>query len=274
MAGLYLKWQLANLALQRSPVHRHGGTIRIGNFSSFSHYWLWRDGIWTAEMRLLKACRRALPSSRRWIAVDVGAHLGHFALALASLDFDEVHAFEPIPDTYRQLQRNIAMNPRLADRVNAHALGVSDGPGSTLFTIHDSSPGQNRMATAADPNGAHQIHCPLTSLDERFADRREASLGIVKIDVEGFETAVIRGAARLLAEGRIMFVYAEVISQALREAESSAAQLVAILAAADFAIVRLVMNPHPTFVQCDLSEALGLSDGTRNVLFAHEAVLK
>jgi FkbM family methyltransferase len=274
MAGLYLRWQATQLAFQRSPVHHHHGAVRIGNFCSFSHFWWCRDGVSAAEMRLLEVCRRRLPSDRHWIAVDVGAHLGHFTLALAAIGFDEVHAFEPIPDTYRHLQRNIAMNAQLADRMRAHPLGVSDASGSATFAIHDHSPGQSRIATAVDPHGSHHIHCPVTSLDEQFADRPEALLGMVKIDVEGFETTVIRGAARLLAENRIMFVYAEVIPQALREAGSSAAQLIAIMTAANLVLVRVGTLPQPMFVPCSLSEALNASGGTRNVLFAHEAVLK
>jgi hypothetical protein len=99
MAALYLKWQANQIALQRSPVHHHHGAVRIGNFCSFSHFWFCRDGISAAELRLLELCRRTLPSDRHWIAVDVGAHLGHFALTLAVIGFGEVHAFEPIPDT-------------------------------------------------------------------------------------------------------------------------------------------------------------------------------
>jgi hypothetical protein len=97
---------------------------------------------------------------------------------------------------------------------------------------------------------------------------------MVKIDVEGFETTVIRGAARLLAENRIMFVYAEVIPQALREAGSSAKQLVATLAGPKLVPVRLGPAPGSTFLRCGLSEALDASGGTRNVLFAHKAVLQ
>ena len=274
MAGLYLKWQATQMMLRRSPVHRHQGTVRIGNFFSFSHFWWWRDGISAAEVRLLEICQQTLPSDRRWIAVDVGAHLGHFALALAAIGFEEVHAFEPVPETYSHLQRNIVMNTLLADCVTVHQLGLSDAPGLAVFTIHDRSPGQNRMATTVDQNCSHHIHCPLTSLDEQFADRPEALLGIVKIDVEGFETAVIRGAARLLAEDRIMFVYAEVIPQALQEAGSSPEDLVAILAAANLLLVRLGTPPQPTFIPCSLSEALNNSGGRHNVLFAHEAVLQ
>lgn len=273
MAGLYLKWQATRMALQRSPRHHHG-PVRIGNFFSFSHFWLWRDGICAVEMRLLEACRRTLPSDRRWIAADVGAHLGHFALALAALGLDEVHAFEPVPDTYRHLQQNLVMNAQLAQRVTAHPLGVSDAPGSAAFTIRDHSPGQNRIATADDQHDSECIHCSLTSLDEQFAHRPEAFLGIVKIDVEGFETAVIRGATRLLKQGRIMFVYAEVIPQALREAGSSPAELVATLAAANLVVVWLVTLPRPMFLECTLSDALDASGGTRNVLFAHKSILQ
>ena len=132
------------MALQRSPVRRHG-KLRIGNFASFSHFWLLRDGISADEMRLLDACRCALPSGRRWIAVDAGAHLGHFALALAAIGFDEVHAFEPVPDTYVHLQRNIALNAPLADRITAHALGLADAPGSAVFAIR-------RFVAGAEPD--------------------------------------------------------------------------------------------------------------------------
>jgi hypothetical protein len=78
----------------------------------------------------------------------------------------------------------------------------------------------------------------------------------------------------LLAENRMMFVYAEVIPQALWEAGSSAAQLIAIMTAANLVLVRVGTLPQPMFVPCSLSEALNASGGTRNVLFAHEAVLK
>ena len=148
MAGLYLRWAACQASLKRSPTRQQLGGIRIGNFASFSHFWLWRDGIPSHEMRLLEVCRRSLAPGRKWVAVDVGAHLGHFTLAVAALGFDEVHAFEPIPDTYRRLEHNIAMNTPLTDCVTAHPLGVSDAPGSAAFTIHDNSPGQSRIMTA------------------------------------------------------------------------------------------------------------------------------
>jgi hypothetical protein len=61
MGALYLKWQATRTVLQRGPLHHHH-PMRIGNFVSFSHFWSWRDGISPGEMRLLKACRDALPS--------------------------------------------------------------------------------------------------------------------------------------------------------------------------------------------------------------------
>jgi FkbM family methyltransferase len=272
MVALYLKWQATRTVLQRGPLHHHH-PMRIGHFVSFSHFWSWRDGISPAEMRLLKVCRGALPSDRRWIAADVGAHLGHFALALAAIGFDEVHAFEPVPDTYRRLHRNVALNAQLAARVIAHPIAVSSAPGSAAFGIRDHSPCQNRIATAVDPHDLPCIHCPLTTLDEQFVDQPDTFLGIVKIDVEGFETAVVQGAARLLAEDRITFIYAEVTPQALREAGSSAAELLATLTEANLVLVRFGTLPESPFIPCSLPEALDASAGTRNVLFAHESVL-
>ena len=64
---------------------------------------------------------------------------------------------------------------------------------------------------------------------------------------------MIRGAWALLAERRIMFIYAEVIPQALQEAGSSAAQLLTILMAADFAIVRNTEDHRLAFLECSLA---------------------
>jgi hypothetical protein len=113
-----------------------------------------------------------------------------------------------------------------------------------------------RLLQFPPPSRHDRIHCPLTTLDEQFVDQPETFLGIVKIDVEGFETAVIQGAARLLAEDRIAFVYAEVIPQALREAGSSAAELLPTLAAANLVPVRFGTLPESTFTPCSLPEAL------------------
>ncbi len=62
------------------------------------------------------------------VVVDIGAHIGVYAL-LAAKYAARVIAFEPAPETYRRMRANIALNPRLAPKIEVHQIALSDHPG-------------------------------------------------------------------------------------------------------------------------------------------------
>jgi FkbM family methyltransferase len=122
---------------------------------------------------------------------DVGAHQGFFSVCAARLGA-RVYAFEPVAANLRHLHRNIELNGADVEVVPA---AVSDAPGRVGLAAGASS-AQWRITLGDE--------VPATTLDE-FA-RDHPAPRVVKIDVEGAELGVLRGATRLLREHRPILV--------------------------------------------------------------------
>jgi FkbM family methyltransferase len=133
---------------------------------------------------------------------DVGAHVGTFSVIAGARvgSAGHVFSFEPAPDSRRMLQENIGLN-RFERRVTVVPAAVSDQPGETVFYVDGNSTTNSlmRLSTVSPIRSAPQtpIKVELTTLDVFFgALGRDPDL--VKIDVEGAEFAVLRGADRIL----------------------------------------------------------------------------
>lgn len=130
---------------------------------------------------------------------DVGANIGVYALWASRLvgPRGAVHAFEPVPATRAILLDLIALNYAHNIRVVPNAVSAEDVGTLRLYTVPEAS----ALASATNMHSARRremITVPQTSLDA-YAESTEAPLPqLVKIDVEGFEFDVIRGAIRLL----------------------------------------------------------------------------
>jgi FkbM family methyltransferase len=136
-------------------------------------------------------------------ALDVGAHAGQYALIMAARCGRSGHvaAFEPDPYARRKLERNIALNPAVKPPV-VEALAVSDGPGEAVLYSRggdsQSSLARSGIGEAAAER-AETFTVPLVTLDGYIADRRLAAPRWVKIDTEGAEIRILKGAPKLLA---------------------------------------------------------------------------
>jgi len=137
------------------------------------------------------------------------------------LGFKQVHAFEPGHETCLRLQRNVDGN-QLADRVrvNCEALGESDG---WLRMQHDpSSPATSFVSSAGEP-----VRC--RALDSYARENGLAHIDLLKLDVEGYEVQVLRGAPGLLGEGRISMILVEWAPDLLEKEGASARELWSML---------------------------------------------
>lgn len=132
--------------------------------------------------------------------LDVGANIGWYSLSVSKrFPKAEVHAFEPIPATFRELSENIRLNQ--ACRVHAHNLGFTDTRGKKIFYFH---PKISVNASAADltgGKGARRLACRVERLDD-FVRRRRLKMGFLKCDVEGGELAALRGGMETLRRDR------------------------------------------------------------------------
>ena len=136
------------------------------------------------------------------VFVDVGANIGYLTAVGASLvgTTGEVHSFEPVPAYFARLEALCAANPSYAIRANAIALGESAGTAE----IAQSAPGNigwNSMVPGMLTGEGHARHTvSVMRLDDYLAERGIARVALIKVDAEGFELPVLRGASGFLEQ--------------------------------------------------------------------------
>jgi len=129
------------------------------------------------------------------VVYDVGAHVGFHALfcGLCAGPSGRVFAFEPDPQCRTSLERQIAANPQLSLVVLPYAL--SDRRGQLPL---DTSKGGSQSRLQAKGN----LLVEATSIDSLVQDAGLPPPHVMKIDVEGHEAAVLRGAKATLVRYR------------------------------------------------------------------------
>jgi FkbM family methyltransferase len=137
-------------------------------------------------------------------AIDVGAHIGFFTMQMAAMvgPTGRVYAFEPFDANADLLERSIAEN-RFGDRVvfKRSAVGAAQGSATLTFPVETlNSGGAYLLREGTAPlSGNLKKQVPLVALDDIEVRR---PVRFIKMDVEGAEPQVIRGAVRLLKEDR------------------------------------------------------------------------
>lgn len=184
------------------------------------------------ELDLLEDMRRRLHPGG--LCVDVGAHLGNHTIYLAKICGMQVLAFEPQPELYRLLLRNVELNG-VQDRVRAFnvALGASAGRGILRWPRSDNT-GAARLELAAD--GEVEV----STLDDHVVGER---VDLIKVDVEGFEVQVLEGARRTLERDHPL-VYAEAMDAAARAALQTYLDPLGYVAGAAFASTPVIAYEH------------------------------
>jgi FkbM family methyltransferase len=123
---------------------------------------------------------------------DVGAHIGEYTL-LAAARGATVHAFEPNPANAAFLRANVASNG--LTNVTVHEAAVSDRECHVRFLAHR-DPSLSAIWTGRQTDGGYsEITVRAIALDSVAVPR----VDVIKIDAEGAELAVLRGARAILA---------------------------------------------------------------------------
>lgn len=143
-----------------------------------------------------------LPGAR--VVFDVGANVGEWLQVACSINpRAEYHAFEPSSATYAKLAGRPF--PRTVRLVNA-GLGVAAAE-SELF-IYGEAAGTNsvyqRRGTSLEVRERESIR--IVALDQYCRDNRVDTIDFMKIDVEGHELAVLRGAKDSLTRGAVKVI--------------------------------------------------------------------
>jgi FkbM family methyltransferase len=182
---------------------RHPWTGERMMLHSFNHREYWYLGF-RREFDTMLAFARLIGVHD--IVLDVGGHIGYTALFFAGAAREgAVHVFEPSPDNLRYIRKNIAgkSNVTLVEAALGESVGSAElfidglsGQNNSLDGEHYAEIQRENAFVSATQ---YYATVPLTTIDTYCRETR-ISPGFLKIDVEGFELAVLRGAAETLEE--------------------------------------------------------------------------
>lgn len=163
------------------------------------------------EVRIAPACRfisaNYEPEVWNWlkqytvpgsIILDVGAQFGLYSmLAYRHIGQEgRIFAFEPSPDTAAVLHRHL-VNNNMTDRVEIVQAAVGPQEGEVTFYMAGTHPCNTLAPTTVDPVKLTPVTVKAVTVDG-FCRQRQLTPTLLKIDVEGWELQVLRGATEAI----------------------------------------------------------------------------
>lgn len=158
---------------------------------------LWKKGGSIAATMILRNCRHYIPMVKT--VLDVGANKGQFALATTHFyPGANIYAFEPVPAVYKQLQQNT----RKIAQLHTYNFALGSTSGTIGFYENAYSHASSALQVSAlqqtlMPRTASTsvIHVPVKRLDDIRHQLLLESPVLLKLDVQGYEKEVLKGAA-------------------------------------------------------------------------------
>lgn len=186
------------------------------------------------------------PSSRLALALlrpgdtflDIGAHVGWFALIAAPIvgGGGRILAFEPNPDTFRGLLRNVLAN-RGAPVIPLNCAVGARNESLPFYINADNEGGSALWDVSLVPSfvrtreNRRRVAVPVITLDSLAADGDLGPVRLIKIDAEGWEPSILDGAAEFFRTCSPDFILCEINRGCLAVCGSSEADLRATMAA-------------------------------------------
>ncbi|QDU71314.1 FkbM family methyltransferase [Mucisphaera calidilacus] len=220
MAGWYLP--LYNLVRSSGPLRSVARAIRYAmpdskvttrvdylgpfQFRLKRHHWLYGSRALSGHARNLAMFERVIDPDA--VFYDVGLNIGYYARFIAShFPVRRVAGFEPMTQNIDLARRNIELCPR-ADVIRLHEIALGDTDGDELLQVDDITDGSavlDRVSGGQPAEGRLNAGLPgmtesvrMMRLDTFVAEALEPPPTAMKIDTEGAEVIVLRGARETL----------------------------------------------------------------------------
>ena len=169
----------------------------------------------------LKSGPESEPATNEWIKsfskndvlVDIGANIGLYSLFAGISGVKRIYAIEANPFSFSVLSRNIIINS-LSDKIIALCLPISEFSSITNFNLSSTDAGTigNEIAPKKTKSKTISLMAASFSLDELFRIQNINNVTHIKIDVDGIEKGILRGAKKLLNSPKLKSVLVEDIN--------------------------------------------------------------
>ncbi|MBF0123767.1 MAG: FkbM family methyltransferase [Magnetococcales bacterium] len=169
------------------------GPFKLDGYFAFSSFEQWGDRHNAGFVACIEACRDCQ------CVLDVGAHIGLVALPMASVlaPNGRVFAFEPAHANHTYLSRHIELNGMQRTITALELLVGEDDRDEVAFFEQEEVAGMNAVVIKKDAAAYHETRRRQVTID-RFCQQQSLHPQVIKIDVEGYELEVLRGAAHVL----------------------------------------------------------------------------
>ena len=180
--------------------------------------------------------------------VDVGANIGYFSLMAAKAmgGYGQVDAYEPEPDNYKLLERNI-MDNGLEDIINPYQYALSNGDGLISLYISPTANHGDHRGFATEEESREMINVPATTGNYIYKNEH---IDFIKCDVQGLEGHVLDGFAATIQRIDRIALLIEYWPWGLDRAGYGAERFISSLKQLGFSLYRM-MRGHKLIVPID-----------------------
>jgi FkbM family methyltransferase len=165
------------------------------NMQELIHETILLEGLWDPQLTQLVKNRL----DRGMVFIDIGAHSGYFTLLAARnvAESGRVLAVEPNPKIANQLRENL--NASNIHNTTIEQIACNEHGGAAVLYVHDDSNSSASSLSEVNVHSGNQIAVQCQPLDEVVERHALNRVDLIKIDVEGAELSVIRGALSTLS---------------------------------------------------------------------------
>jgi FkbM family methyltransferase len=171
-------------------------------------------GIWTGTYEHDFASKVAAAVGPGTVTYDIGGWHGFFAGVLAAQGAREIHVFEPLAENADHIRLLIELNPQFDIRLHQYALGDHDSEAELLVMPQTSMAKISTSTFQPRHSVTDRIRVKIATIDTLVAKGELMPPNLIKMDVEGAEEFVLRGAIEVLRKYKPV-IFAEIHSSML-----------------------------------------------------------
>ena len=135
------------------------------------------------------------------ICLDVGANIGWYSTLFSKLTGvdGQVHCFEPVPETFEILRRNINFN-NLPNNIFLNEFGLGNEDRTLNIHIFEGQPNGHSSLAKRENEKSIEVPVEIKILDDYLVEKNIRRVDFVKVDVEGAELLFLQGAKKLFEQ--------------------------------------------------------------------------